>query len=347
MRPGQDPLVSVVTPVYNGERTLRQCVESVLAQTYSHWDYTIVNNCSTDATLDIAREYADRDRRIRVCSSESFVRVIPSHNNAFRQISPDSKYCKVVAADDQLLPECLEQMVRLAEEHPAVAIVGAYGRVGDRVIWGGLPPQSTVVNGRELCRATLLGGPYVFGTPTALLYRSDIVRSRHGFFNESNLHSDAEACLEFLEHHDFGFVHQVLSVQEAARDSMTSFSESFQTYLPWHLQELVVYGPKYLTEGEIRVRIRSRLDHYYRYLGKQVYKRRSREFWAFHNRRMAELGYPMSTPRLVGATILCGFGFATHPRRSARSILLRIPRGRSRSSRSMDPAPSEAESSAR
>jgi glycosyltransferase involved in cell wall biosynthesis len=43
----QEPLVSVVTPVYNGEIYLRECIESVLNQTYTHWDYTIVNNCST------------------------------------------------------------------------------------------------------------------------------------------------------------------------------------------------------------------------------------------------------------------------------------------------------------
>ena len=76
MSAGHEPLVSVVTPVYNGEHCLRACIESVLAQTYSNWDYTIVNNCSADRTLDIAHEYAARDSRIRVCTNDSFVRVI-------------------------------------------------------------------------------------------------------------------------------------------------------------------------------------------------------------------------------------------------------------------------------
>ena len=48
------PLVSVITPVYNGEAHLVQCIESVLAQTYQHWDTLIVDNCSTDRTSEIA-----------------------------------------------------------------------------------------------------------------------------------------------------------------------------------------------------------------------------------------------------------------------------------------------------
>ncbi|MFZ1974630.1 MAG: glycosyltransferase family 2 protein, partial [Candidatus Acidiferrales bacterium] len=60
------PLVSIVTPAYNEENYLAECVESVLAQTYTNWDYTIVNNCSTDATLAIAQKYAAGDPRIRV-----------------------------------------------------------------------------------------------------------------------------------------------------------------------------------------------------------------------------------------------------------------------------------------
>ena len=56
MTAGQ-PLVSVVTPVYNGAEYLVECIESVVNQTYANWEYVIVDNCSTDDTLAIARRY--------------------------------------------------------------------------------------------------------------------------------------------------------------------------------------------------------------------------------------------------------------------------------------------------
>lgn len=324
MAPSQQSLVSVVTPVFNGERYLRECIESVLAQTYTHWDYTIVNNCSSDRTLEIAQEYAAKDPRIRIKNNDAFVGVIQNHNIAFRQISPDSKYCKVVCADDWIFPECLKQMVSLAERHPTVVVVGAYQLQGTRITSDGLPYPSTVVPGREACRALLLGGPYVFGSPTTVLFRSEIVRSRHSFYDESNLHADADACLEFLEHHDFGFVHQVLTFTRLREESLTSYSVSFQTYLPSKLYQLVRFGPKYLSDAELNDRIQARLHAYYRYLGSQIHERRGRDFWTFHRGKLAELGYPLSRGRLTISTILFWLGIVLNAPRMIEIVARRL-----------------------
>src|SRR5262245_49559168 len=198
------PRVSVVTPVYNGEHHLRDCIESVLAQSYPNWDYTICNNCSTDRTLEIAREYAAKDPRIRIHDNENFVHVNENHNIAFRCISPDSKYCKVVAADEWIFPECIERMVEIAEKHPSAAIVGSYALCGTDVLFDGLRHCRTVVTGAELFRMSMesfiWGGPCFFGGPTSLLYRSHIVRRRSAFFDVENLHADTEVCFESLEH---------------------------------------------------------------------------------------------------------------------------------------------------
>lgn len=292
-------LVSVVTPVYNGANYIRECIESVQAQSYQNWDYSIVDNCSTDGTPEIVEEYASRDSRIRLHGNDKFVRVIENYNRAFRQISPESKYCKVVAADDWLYPKCLEKMVVLAEENPTAAFIGAYGFNGTKVLWQGLPSTITIANGRALCRSRLLGGPYVFGTPSSLLIRSDIIRSRYGFHNEANLHADSEACMEFLEQNDFGFVHEILTFQRSREDSMSSFSREFETYLPWTLYELLTYGPKYLGEKELSRRVTEHMWCYYRYLGEQCFKRGSREIWKFHKAKLQSVGCPLKYSRLV------------------------------------------------
>ena len=64
MRLTDDPFVSVVTPVHNGGVYLAECIESVLAQTYGHWEYIIVNNCSTDNAATVAESYAVRARTV-------------------------------------------------------------------------------------------------------------------------------------------------------------------------------------------------------------------------------------------------------------------------------------------
>ena len=69
------PFVTILTPVYNGEKYLAECIESVLAQTYRNWEYIIVNNCSTDRSLEISERYAQNDPRIKVRTNTNFVGV--------------------------------------------------------------------------------------------------------------------------------------------------------------------------------------------------------------------------------------------------------------------------------
>ena len=134
-----EPFVSVVTPVYNTEKYLSECIESVLAQTYENYEYVIVNNCSTDKSFEIAAFYAEKDDRIKLCNNEAFLNIIPNWNQALNQISPQSKYCKIVHADDWLFPECIERMVKLAEANPSVGIVGSY-RLDETIVnCDGLP----------------------------------------------------------------------------------------------------------------------------------------------------------------------------------------------------------------
>ena len=319
--------MSVVTPVYNGAAHLEQCIESVLAQTYSNWDYTIVNNCSTDETLSIAQRYAARDTRIRIHENTTFLPVIGNYNQAFRQASPQSEYCKVVAADDWLAPDCLDRMVRLGEEHPRVGIIGAYQLYGAKVMWQGLEYGRNAVPGAEVCRMALLGGPDVFGTATTVMFRTCLVRIRPEFYNPANVHADTEACFEFLDRHDFGFVHQVLTSGGVRADSLTSASDRLNTYLPHRVYLTARYGPKYLSPEELEARLDQLLREYYTFLGRAVFTNRDPEFWRYHSSRLTELGYPLSKVRLCAAAGVVAADLVLNPK-SAVEKMLRVLRKR-------------------
>jgi glycosyltransferase involved in cell wall biosynthesis len=321
----RQPLVSIVTPVYNGEKYLAECIESILAQTYQNWEYIIVNNCSTDRSLEIAQAYAQKDARIRIHTNREFVGMIQNHNIAFRQIASASQYCKMVHADDWLFPECIMQMVKVAEAHPSVGIVGAYRLGGTRIGLDGLPYPSTVVSGREICRRSLLlKGSYVFGSPTSLLIRSKLIRNREVFYNEANIHADKEACFDLLQSSDFGFVHQVLTYSRLHSEAATSFSQKYNTYLLGNLIILTKYGPVYLSREEYQECLAHYMKRYYLFLGQSILWTREKQIVKYHKNGMRELGYSLSWVRLLAVLSLEVLDILGNPKKTLGRMARRI-----------------------
>ncbi len=322
-----EPLVSVVTPVYNGEKYLAECIESVLGQTYTNWDYLIVNNCSTDRSLQIARHYAEKDDRIRVHTNPQLMERNANHNGALQQISPASKYCKMLHADDWLFPDCLRQMVNVGEAYPSAGVVGAYGLSGGRVRWDGLEFPSTYVSGREICRRTLLDKLYVFGCPSSLLIRSDLIRSRATFYNEANDHSDKEVCLELLQNADFGFVHQVLTYQRIHDEQATVFSDRVNTYLPGNLMILKRYGPIYLDREEYEKCLSEHMESYYRFLAQSFIYRRDKQLIEYHKNRLENMGHGFSRAKLLAGVASEIIDVLGNPKKTLEGLGRRIRRG--------------------
>jgi glycosyltransferase involved in cell wall biosynthesis len=328
MTPRHDPLVSVVTPVYNGEAHLRECIESVLSQTYQNWEYIILNNASTDGTGDIAEEFPPRDSRIRVFRNEALLPIIANHNTAFGLISQESKYCKVVSADDWLFPECLERMVGLAEGNPSVGIVGAYQLSGGEGIWyvrnNGLPYSRNVISGREICRAHMLGMLRVLGNPTSVMYRSDLVRDADNFFPNPTAEADTSACLKHLRNADFGFVHQVLSHERIHGVRATTKSLETNAYVSAAISDCQTYGSWYLTREEREARIDELLNQYYTYLSVSAFKLKDRKFWNYHTGRLQELGHRFDRRKLSMGVAAKLLDLLLNPKETIRILSKRI-----------------------
>jgi glycosyltransferase involved in cell wall biosynthesis len=323
------PLVSVLTPVYNGEPYLAECIESVLRQTYAKWEYVIVDNASTDSTAEIIARYAAREPRIRVYRNERLVPVVANHNIALRHVSPEAAWCKFVSADDLLFPECLDRMVGLALEHPEVGLIAAYQVKGPYVTVVGLPYPSPVTPGRTVGRASLLGVLSVFGNPTAHMLRADLVRSRDPFYDEEILHADEASCYELLQESDFGFVHQVLTYQRRHRGTIThSVARRLNTYLLAHMKMLKTYGHVYLTPQEYERVVRERMAVYYQYLARALLTPARRDIWKYHTEGLAALGFPIRRRRLVRAVLAETARAARSPGSNLKK-LVRLVRARS------------------
>lgn len=117
------PMVSIIMPVYNAQRYLRETVESVMAQTFQEFEVLAVNDGSTDESLKILQEYAEQDERIRIIDKENSG-VSDTRNVGIAQAK--GEYLAFLDADDLLSPEYLAVMADAAQRTGADMLVCNY-----------------------------------------------------------------------------------------------------------------------------------------------------------------------------------------------------------------------------
>ena len=120
----EDIKVSVLTPVYNTEKYVRQAIESILNQTFKDFEYIIVDDCSTERTWEIVQEYASRDSRIKVFKNEKNLYIAGNRNVCLTHAR--GKYIAWQDSDDISMLGRLEKQFNFMENHPEVGIVGGY-----------------------------------------------------------------------------------------------------------------------------------------------------------------------------------------------------------------------------
>lgn len=189
----QPSLISIIIPVYNGERYLRPCIDSIVGQTYTEWELLLVDDGSTDGSGDICDEYAAEYEQITVLHKKNGGQA-SARNEGINRAKGD--FISFVDCDDWLEPDMYETMVgTLNREHADAIVCGYIEEYPHRQKAVHTDGQLTVYDSREALKQILQGriGSYLW----SMLFRRDIVQEP---MPDLNLYEDHATIFKWISH---------------------------------------------------------------------------------------------------------------------------------------------------
>jgi glycosyltransferase involved in cell wall biosynthesis len=172
------PEVSVIMPVYNAAPYLREAIDSIVAQTFQSWELILLNDGSTDDSLQIAQSYTDS--RFKILDSEKNHGLIYQLNRGME--AAQGRYIARLDADDIALPGRLQRQFDYLEQHPETGLLGGFARVigTDEIM-----QHST--NREEIVIELLYRNAFIHST---VMFRKSVYMSVSGGFKEDYKHAE-------------------------------------------------------------------------------------------------------------------------------------------------------------
>ena len=169
----QNPdLVSICIPVRNGESFIKDAIQSCFSQTYKNYEIIIVDNASTDATVNIVESF--NSSKINLIKNSNDIGITANFNACLEHAK--GKYIKFLCADDMLNPDCIEKMVCAFEKHTKASLI-----ISQRVIINksnvaigkiSFPSSSNEEEGQKIINKCLFGANFI-GEPTTVMFRKN------------------------------------------------------------------------------------------------------------------------------------------------------------------------------
>lgn len=191
--------IAVLIPVYDAGRFLKECLDSVIGQTFGDFVVFVCDDGSRDESPAILREYAGRDPRIRVLTNPGNLGIVKSRNRLIENIPADAEFVAWLDSDDVMLPDRLARQTAFLETHPEIGGVGSALEIIDE---SSRTTGSRSYPGRPGDIRRLLPQSNVLAQPAMMLRREVIVRT--GLYSETcPVCQDYEYWLRCLESFDF------------------------------------------------------------------------------------------------------------------------------------------------
>lgn len=224
LTPVEAPQITIAMPVYNGEDYVHLAIQSVLDQTYSDFELLIVDNCSTDGTLEVVKTFLDP--RIRLFVNSTNLGMVGNWNRSIELAT--GEYIKFLSHDDLLDTTCLEEQIAgfLQYKQENIGIVTCKKRVinkiGKIVIPGlGLRGQSRLISGRVAIRKSIRSGRNIIGEPSVVLIKTSILKAS-GPFELPEYTPDIKMWFKILQKSNLYFIDKTLASYRISEQSTSS-----------------------------------------------------------------------------------------------------------------------------
>lgn len=196
--------VSVCMAVYNGEKYIKEAIDSILNQTYPYFELIIINDGSTDNSENIILTYTDN--RIKYLKNETNKGLIYTRNRALKEVN--TKYTAVLDCDDISLPERLEKQVAFLDKNKDVAVCGTWGLMinEESEIFGHkIMPEfnAETVNIEMLFRNQFIH--------SSVMYRTKIAIENDGYESEKGVAEDYNLFSKISKNHKLANIPEFLT----------------------------------------------------------------------------------------------------------------------------------------
>jgi glycosyltransferase involved in cell wall biosynthesis len=175
-----NPKVTILMPVFNGEKYIKEAMQSILDQTFEDFEFLIINDGSTDQSLRIIKEF--NDQRIRVLENENNIGLIATLNKGIENCR--GEYIARMDCDDISMPKRLEIQVEYMDKHPDIGIAGSFAKIKSK----GLE-----YIGRYFCESEEIRANLLFNTAFAhpsVIIRKEVLLKNNLKFDEKFKHAE-------------------------------------------------------------------------------------------------------------------------------------------------------------
>ncbi len=205
------PVASICILTFNSAKFITEAIESARKQTLQDIEIIIVDNCSTDSTMEICQQFKNQDPRIFIYTNEIPLGISGGLNTCLERCT--GEYVKFLMHDDMLEPACLERMIAVFNQFPTVKLVGCSEQQmnEDGKFTQSLKPypESSLIPGRKVAKEILNKMSNIIGTPSSVLMKRQ--NYGEGFKRSLFLFEDTEMYLRNLLKGDYYYINETLS----------------------------------------------------------------------------------------------------------------------------------------